>query len=167
MRKICEAVSRFYDKRGRKRVISSDDYMWRHYILFVGQEFDGGTEKTEHRFNAFLHNIRGSDEPTYHDHPWPYFTIILSGGYWEHTPIIDAEGIVIADSKKWYGPGSFRYAAPSHFHWLELGPTSTWTLFFRFKRVQEWGFLPMWSHVKDKIHWKKWIAQRQSEGYAR
>lgn len=160
MRKLCEKLGDFLERCGRKKVISSDDYMWRYYLWHLGQE-----ENKTHRFNAFLHNIRGSDEPVYHDHPWPYTTIILAGGYWEHTPIFDWEGFIIADTKKWYGPGSIRRAQATQFHWLEMGAESTWTLFMRGKPTQEWGFQPMWS--KHKVHWKEWTAQREALGFKR
>jgi len=165
MRKICEKLSSFYERHGRKRVISSDEYMWRHYILFLGREYDPDGNVKEHNFNAFLHNIRGSDEPTYHDHPWPYMTIILCGGYWEHVPIIDSEGYVIGDKKIWRGPGTVRFAKSSQYHWLEMGEKSTWTLFLRFKRCQEWGFLQFMTN--EKIHWKEWTAKRQAMGFTR
>jgi hypothetical protein len=162
MRKICEAVGRFYERLGRKKVISSDNYMWRHYLVFKGHH---GDSPSDHRYNAFLHNIRGSDEPVYHDHPWPYLTLILAGGYWEHTPIFDIGGVPIADSKKWYGPGSVIVSKPDHFHWLEMGKESTWTLFMRGKRVQEWGFRPLWS--VEKTPWKEWTAKREALGFSR
>lgn len=166
IRKLCEKISDFYQKKNRARVIVSEEYMLRHYILFKGQEFEpGNNEKVEHNFNVFLHNIRGSDEPVYHDHPWPYLTLILSGGYWEHTPIFDVEGYIIADTKKWYGAGSFRRAKSGHYHWLEMGPESTWTLFMRGKRCNEWGFMPMMH--KDKINWKDWVYQREALGFTR
>lgn len=166
MRKLCEWVSEFYARRGRRRVISSENYMLRHYLLFKGQEFEpGNKEKKEYPFNTFLHNIKGSDEPVYHDHPWDYLTIILSGGYWEHTPIFDSEGYIIADSKKWYGAGSIRFAKHTHFHWLEMGPESTWTLFTRFKRKQVWGF--MRTMTNEKIIWTDWVKVRDNYGFTR
>ena len=30
-----------------------------------------------------------SDDPIMHNHPWAFFTVILKGGYWEHTPVFD------------------------------------------------------------------------------
>jgi hypothetical protein len=40
-----------------------------------------------------LHQIlRSDDERDLHDHPWPFMTIILSGGYWEVTPLDQGAG---------------------------------------------------------------------------
>ena len=53
-----------------------------------------------------IHHILRSDlgrDP--HDHPWPYVTVILKGGYWEQR--FDNSGEI--RSTKWYGPGSILY----------------------------------------------------------
>jgi hypothetical protein len=171
MRSLCEKVGDIYASKGRRRVIRDESYMIRHYLLYLGQEFDNKDEtenKKIYPYNAFLHEIRGSDKDTYkghlayHDHPWPYTTVILTGGYWEHTPMIDHEGYIIGDSKKFYGPGSILRRKPGHLHYLEMGDKgTTWTLFMRGKRVQEWGFRPFMS--KDKIHWKEWVEKYQQK----
>jgi hypothetical protein len=157
IRNLCEKIGEKYLAKGLRRTIVGDDYMHRHYLLFKGQEFDNKEDESGkvYPFNAFLHHIMGSDEPVYHDHPWMYITFILAGGYWEHTPIFDEEGYIIGDTKKWYGAGSFRIAKPNHMHWLEMGEETTWTLFLRFRRKNEWGFQPFMH--KEKIHWKKWV----------
>jgi hypothetical protein len=43
-------------------------------------------------FNIFLHRFLKSDPDDVHDHPWPYATLIIKGGYYEWTPIFDADG---------------------------------------------------------------------------
>jgi hypothetical protein len=167
IRKLCEKLSALYGKMGRRRVIVSEDYMIRHYLIFMGQEHDGHAKAKarEYPVNAFLHHILGSDEPVYHDHPWTYLTFIAAGGYWEHTPIRLEDGTVVGDKKKWYGAGSFKFARPNHFHWLEMGPETTWTIFIRFKRVNKWGFLPYLQ--KEKIFWKDWEARKHEFGIKR
>jgi hypothetical protein len=41
---------------------------------------------------ARIHNIKRSDAGRdLHNHPWWYCTLILAGGYWEHTQITEAE----------------------------------------------------------------------------
>jgi len=68
-------------------------------------------------FNVYYHRIlRGDDDRALHDHPWWNFSIVLEGGYYEHT--IDAGGI---NRKTWYGPGSVRFRRAGTFaHRLEL-----------------------------------------------
>ena len=74
----------------RKRIIkerfeSEDkdkDYLIRYYIFLKGS-----SNNIARRFpyNLFLHRFLKSDEPIMHDHPWSYTTLILCGGYWEHS----------------------------------------------------------------------------------
>lgn len=68
-------------------------------------------------FNIYYHNVlRSDDDRALHDHPWFSFSVVLRGGYFEHT--IQAGGI---HRKVWKGPGSmtFRWTG-SMAHRLEL-----------------------------------------------
>lgn len=68
-------------------------------------------------FNIYYHVVlRSDDDRALHDHPWFSFSIVLDGGYFEHT--IRAGGI---HRKIWKGPGSmsFRWTG-SLAHRLEL-----------------------------------------------
>lgn len=128
------------EKHGRKSVIMDRDdkapYLIRYYALFPDSV---QRERKDIPFNILIHQFMQSDVPTFHDHPWSYFTIVLKGGYWEHTP----------QGTFWRKPGSFRFNRGS-FHWIEIPePGKTWTLFFRGKTKRDWGFL-----VNTK--WIKW-----------
>jgi hypothetical protein len=85
-----------------------------------------------------IHHILRSDhgrEP--HDHPWPYLTIILRGGYWES--LFDSSGNLL--SKKWHGPGSALLRKANTWHRLDVPPGMTaWTLFITGEKKQTWGF---------------------------
>jgi hypothetical protein len=92
-----------------------------------------------------------------HDHPWPYLTIVIKGGYWEHVPVFNKEGEMFAEISRWRGPGSIIKRSANEFHWLELdervGPATT--IFFMGPQQRDWGFL-----VKNKwIQWQKYLAQ--------
>lgn len=80
-----------------------------------------------------LHHILRSDKGRdFHDHPWHYCTIILRGGYWEHTP----------KGCKYHGAGSILLRRATSWHRLEVEPGKTaWTLFITGRRKQGWGFL--------------------------
>lgn len=67
--------------------------------------------------NIYYHIVlRSDDDRALHDHPWWNFSIVLEGGYFEHT--IDAGGV---HRKIWYGPGSVRFRRAGTFaHRLEL-----------------------------------------------
>ena len=109
-------------------------------------------------FNIYLHNIlRSDDDRALHDHPWWSISIILRGGYIEHTP----EGTFV----RRMGWIRFRKATARHrlqlrdhyskAHWIdnpaEIGGTiggriwhvplrPAWTLFITGRRVRDWGF---------------------------
>jgi hypothetical protein len=107
-------------------------------------------ERTKFPFNVFLHKFHKSDEPTLHDHPWPYATMILKGGYWEWTPVFDDAGRKITEVAGWRGPGHFRINSAHSLHRIELDPgVECWTLFMPGPRQREWGF------VKSGV-WQQW-----------
>jgi len=116
------------DKHGRKRVImdryENEPYLTRYYLFLK--------ERKWFPFNVFLHNFHKGDLDDLHDHPWPYFTLILRGGYWEHT----------VSGKHWRSPGHFRISTPRSLHRIELAPnTDVWTLFIPGPKLREWGFI--------------------------
>ena len=131
------------DRLGRKRIIldreSNEPYLTRYY-LFLG-------DRKWFPLNIFIHNFHKNDPDDLHDHPWPFITIILRGGYWEHTP----------KGKFWRGAGTVNWAGSKSLHRVELEPgVDTWTLFIPGPTVREWGFI-------DKGIWKRhdqYLAER-------
>lgn len=121
-------------------------------------------------FNCYFHIVRRSDEDAaLHDHPWWNFSIVLSGGYWEHTI---AEGGV--HTKTWYGPGSVRFRRSGAFaHRLELevcddnepwGLRGTekpvYTIFITGPALRRWGF----HHAKRWVDAYDWDEFLRAEG---
>ena len=101
-----------------------------------------------------VHEILRSDEGRDpHDHPWPYVTVILKGGYFE-TRYNDKGEFV---SRKWHGPGSILYRPAGSWHRLDLpnGMVTT-TLFITGPKVQSWGFnvggvkVPYYEYLEKK-----------------
>ena len=72
----------FLERRGRKRIVpdrqSNEPYLERYYVFLK--------DRDRFPFNVFLHKFLKSDPDDVHDHPWPYATLILKGGYWEWLP---------------------------------------------------------------------------------
>lgn len=140
------------NKLGRYRLIpdrrTGEDYMHRYYLFLKDRKW--------FPFNLTLHKIVKSDDPIFHDHPWGYATLILSGGYWEHTPVFDSNGKKIAEFQKWRGPGSVIIRKAKEFHWLEMDPNvgPATTLFFMGPQQREWGFLV--DRAKKKTQWIQW-----------
>ena len=123
---------------GRYRVImdreDNEPYLERYYIFLK--------DRTRFPFNMFIHKFLKSDPDEVHDHPWPYCTIILRGGYWEWTPVIGQNGLVWGEVQQWKGAGQIRFGRSTDYHRIELKPGITpWTLFIPGPKRRDWGFL--------------------------
>ena len=136
-------ILKLLERIGRKRIIldreSQKPYLTRYYLFLKDRKW--------FPFNVFIHNFHKSDPDDLHDHPWPFISIILKGGYWEHTP----------KGKFWRSAGSIKFARSTSLHRVELEPgVDTWTLFIPGPSVREWGFI-------DKGIWKRhdqYLAER-------
>ena len=143
------------ERLGRKRIIydriNDEPYLERYYLFLK--------ERKRFPFNVFLHKFLKGDPDDVHDHPWPYATLILKGGYWEWTPRFDDQGNKITELVRWCGPGSFRWASANTYHRVELDPdVECWTLFMPGVKQREWGFL-----VRNQwIQWEEYLKQRKS-----
>lgn len=94
------------------------------------------------------HILRSDDDRDFHDHPMDFISLILSGGYIEHTPDGD---------QRRYLPGDLNRRKAEDLHRLELpdGPVWTFVLAKPFRRV--WGFT-----TEDG-----WIAADEYDNYKR
>jgi hypothetical protein len=142
------------EKIGRKRIImdrqSDEPYLERYYLFL--------TERQRFPFNVFLHKFLKGDPDDVHDHPWPYATLILKGGYYEWVPQFDDQGRKVSEIRKWRGPGHFRICKSTSYHRIELKDDVTcWTLFMPGPHRREWGFL-----VNDQwIHNEQYLQDRR------
>jgi hypothetical protein len=148
-------IKELFTRLGRYRVIrdrlDDEPYLERYYVFLKDRE--------RFPFNAFVHKFLKSDPDDVHDHPWPFATLILKGGYWEWTPIFNAQGHKTGEVSRWYGAGSFRTAKANTYHRIELDPAITcWTLFMPGPKQRDWGFL-----VKNRwIQWEQYLKQRKA-----
>lgn len=147
---------RFWSK---ERITREDgaDYLNRITIIGIGKWF-----------SIKFHNVVQSDDACLHCHPWSFISIILKGGYWEHTyvePIIIelAKELGVDDEmleelnifpapdgkytvRKFYKPGSILWRRAPSIHKLELNndkngkPIPCNTLIFTGKVFRKWGF---------------------------
>lgn len=87
------------------------------------------------RVHQILRSDTGRDP---HDHPWPYVTVILRGGYYESR--YDKKGQYA--SQDWHGAGSVLFRRASSLHKLTLvGENRPYTLFVTGRYSQRWGFM--------------------------
>lgn len=154
LQKIVTKFLNFLDKNGRKRIIMdrqcNEPYLERYYIFLK--------ERKWFPFNVFLHKFLKGDPDDVHDHPWPYATLILKGGYYEWTPQFNSNGEMIGQFRHWRGPGHFRICRPTSYHRIELKEGITaWTLFMPGPQIREWGFLVRnkWIHNDEYLHNRK------------
>jgi len=136
--KIKDQFLNFLDKHNRKRIVldrqSQEPYLERYYLFLK--------DRKHFPFNVFLHKFLKSDPDDVHDHPWPYATLILKGGYYEWIPEFDQQGHKINEIRHWRGPGHFRISSSNSYHRIELKEGVTpWTLFMPGPQKREWGFL--------------------------
>jgi len=121
-------LKKLFQRTGRYRLImdrqDNEPYLERYYLFLK--------ERSRFPFNVFIHKFLKGDPDHLHDHPWPYFTLILRGGYWEVTP----------EGRFWRGPGHFRFCRSTSLHRVELEPSVTaWTFFVPGPKTREWGFV--------------------------
>jgi hypothetical protein len=142
---------------GRYRVIQdrqdNEPYLERYYLFLK--------DRKRFPFNVFLHKFLKGDPDDVHDHPWPYCTVILAGGYYEWIPQFDAQGRVSCEVRYWRGPGHFRTCSAGSYHRIELDPGVTaWTLFMPGPHKREWGFLTGKNPKTDWEHNESYLTRR-------
>jgi hypothetical protein len=157
LQKIKGLSLKWLERNDRKRVImdriDNEPYLERYYIFLK--------DRKRFPFNVFLHKFLKGDPDDVHDHPWPYATLILAGGYYEWVPIFNTLGEKINEIRYWRGPGHFRICSPNSYHRIELKEGVTaWTLFMPGPHKRQWGFL-----VDNKwIHNDNYLASRKQNG---
>jgi hypothetical protein len=133
-------------------------------------------------FSIKVHDIVDSDEICSHDHPWPFLTIMLRGGYYEWTPKSQKERGKILEERigtdgtievrRWHGPGSIMYRPANWRHQLELPveykttfngdsekPLPAKTFVLTFKVIRDWGFFT----PKGWIYWDNYDKNKDCQ----
>jgi hypothetical protein len=108
------------------------------------------------------HILRSDEDRALHDHPWPFVTIILRGGYYEERPLLARHPAWVDHEPtrtQRHGVGSILVRRARSRHRLHLVRNSTtWTLFFMGPRLQQWGFYT----CKGKVHWSKYLPHEDA-----
>lgn len=120
--------------------VKGEPYIVRWFIWGSKGEGDGGRA-------IRLHHILQSDSlRDLHDHPYSFFSIILAGGYLEHTE----------QGKRRFRPGMINKKEATVLHALEIINKPAWTLVCTGKRKREWGF-------QTKDGWVRWQEYEGAE----
>lgn len=104
-----------------------------------------------------LNLFTSSDLDIEHNHPWGYFTLVLSGGYYE----------IRGDKKEWRGPGWFAFRRHTEFHRVEIPSGGhALTFFVKGKRKKNSTFFksPETGEIKDLRFWKTQNVTREQIG---
>lgn len=149
---VIELIDQNNNNNSRRTIIyntkNKEPYLIRYYILFV--------DRVKFPFNIFIHKfIQGDDDDDPHDHPWGFFHIILSSGYWENVPMnIGKYKFDRGFYKVWRSTGYWNIVSSDYTHRIDLreGEPKPWTLFIPFKINNNWGF---WVKQNDTERWKK------------
>ena len=112
----------------RKTVIAAQDPrgpLLIRYILFRCEAW-----------GLYLHHLlRSDDDRALHDHPWPFVSIVLRGGYFEiHDQTVSGRKI-----EAWRKPGSVLLRPAEWRHRVVLREPA-WTLVIVGRRCRRWGF---------------------------
>jgi hypothetical protein len=150
-------IKKLMQRLGRHRVIMdrrADEPLLERYYVFL-------KDRTWFPFNVFVHKFCKSDPDDVHDHPWPYATLILKGGYYEWIPEFDRDGKKIAEVRHWRKPGHFRICGANSYHRIELDPAVTaWTLFMPGPQTRSWGFLVNNKWIESEEYLSKMATQQ-------
>ena len=130
--------------KGKNRIIedreNKEPYLERFYLVPRWVTL-GLIRIVVHRF------WKGDTDSAWHDHPWPWASYILEGGYWEHRP----DKKTRKDVRTWRAPGTLALRKATDLHYIELNKPDdeVWTLFIMFTpALRKWGF--------RSFDWKTW-----------
>lgn len=90
------------------------------------------------------HWLGPDDDRAFHDHPWPFITLVLKGGYEDRNP----GGVDCLRA------GSVRFRPALHRHTVVPGPHGAWTIMVTGKRTRSWGF---WRGGTRFVKANKWF----------
>lgn len=123
-----------WERDGRRwfltKLISADHPagpMLRRYMIFQGD-----------RFGVYVHQIfRPDADRDTHDHPWPFRSLVLRGGYSEEVRLAPGADV---SSEVWRGRGRAHVMPTYRSHRIVQVRPRTWTLLVVGPKMREWGF---------------------------
>jgi hypothetical protein len=100
-----------------------------------------------------LHHFQpNADDRAEHDHPSPFWTLVLRGYY------DDIAHVANGSVRERMAAGMLRRRAAEHRHVTKVGPDGCWTLVFMGKKTRPWGF---W----EGNRWYFWRDHEQRFGF--
>lgn len=103
------------------------------------------------------HILRSDDDRHLHDHPWPFVSLIVSGGYLEHLDPPTGSTLTLF---RWREAGTLVWHRAEDLHRIELPAGQTaWTVVLCGRRRREWGFLTNFGWMP----WRKYLTFRRRQ----
>lgn len=124
-------------------------------------------------FCFYIHRFMRSDADDPHDHPWNFFTYVISGGYKEafydrNKPVAGTDEFQALWSKTINTrlPGSIAYRRSTDVHQVILDKDyemseikdAPFTVCLIGPRLREWGFWPLANKGKTWIDWRSYLS---------
>lgn len=149
---LSDGIERLLAWLGRERFEigrAGDVYLTRWTLL--GRRFGG-------RWRVFLHRFHRSDsDGACHDHPWPFVSVILWGGYWEHVP---DPADPAETRRRWYWPGSVLIRPAEWRHRVEIpAGRRAWTVVWTGDKRRSWYF---WCDGVRPVEWRQFVAREDA-----
>jgi hypothetical protein len=134
--------------------------------------------------SLYIHRFMRSDSSDPHDHPWNFFTYVVSGSYKEHfydtmKPRERKDYFFTASKKRQFTSlwtpkinirkaGSLAYRRAEDIHWVETDKVrSIWeineaplTICLILRRRRRWGF---WTSSHTFVDWRKFLKVRPND----
>lgn len=98
-------------------------------------------------FSIKIHVFHRSDHDVFHSHPWWFWSLILSGGYYEDTP----------KGSCWYSPGRLLWRPVSTIHCVRLKNNRPCvTMVVTGPKNRPWFFHP---HGEPPVPWREYFKR--------
>lgn len=122
-----------------------------------------GPMLTRHRlirvpwFGVFIHEIHRPDfDRDLHDHPWPFATFILSGGYREVIAdvrdAVTSTALGLPHKRQAWAWASFHRMPQHKAHYIDRVHGRLVTLLFVGRRSQDWGFYTAQGYIPQRVY---------------
>ena len=134
--------------RSKVRVLPSVQIRWRERLGLDGCPYVVRWRLETRWGSVRVHHWLGPDDDrAFHDHPWWFTTVVLRGGYADHSP----EGVEHLRAP------AIRHRTATHRHTVVPDPGGAWTLVLTGPRIRAWGF---WADGVRFVKANKWFASR-------
>jgi hypothetical protein len=168
MNLIENLLCKFFPYTDIMRDDTNDIYLRRFFIYPRDKDFG----KNKGKGRLYLHKFyRGDEDAHLHTHPWPFTSLILTGGYWEETFDKDASKGHGTDLCYTLGPDGEHRVQQFYRRFSVLRRPATWahrvvlddsrpvwTLVRTGVKERSWGFIIKgiqcyWKNYKDGVCW--------------